>query len=148
MITGPLVLDTDMQPAAPVEFIGNGRVAVPTHFFKAVLCEHSNTGHEVFAFLFPQPAGLPGPTLRYAVSIDRLESLLGVDLFASFPDAVEALLEASAPSAWPVPEEPGPIAGALMAFGDCGPAAKGRSPPPSQPTTHSSLSSNPPMRYL
>lgn len=102
VITGPLFLDAALQPTAPAQFIGNERVAVPTHFFKVVLCEHSNVEHEVFAFLIPHQTGLPGPTLRYAISVDQLEALLGVDLFAPLSDAEEQALEAAIPSAWPI----------------------------------------------
>ena len=102
VITGPLFLDSALHPIAAAEFIGNGRVAVPTHFFKVILCEHSDSQHEMVAFLVPHRAGLPGPTLKYAIPVDQLETLLGADLFAVLPDDEERTLEAAVPAAWPI----------------------------------------------
>jgi len=102
VMTGSLFLDTDLRPEPATEFIGNGRVAVPTHFFKVVLCEHPSGEHEVFAFLVPHRTGLPGPTLVHAVSVDRIEELTGLDFFAALPDTEELQLEAHVTSTWPI----------------------------------------------
>lgn len=102
VVTGSLFLDTDLKPQSATQFIGNGRVAVPTHFFKVVLCEHSSGEHEVFAFLVPHRTGLPGPTLRHAVSVDRVEELTGLDFFAALPDTEELQLEAHVTTIWPI----------------------------------------------
>lgn len=103
VITGPLFLDAALHPIPAARFIGNGRVAVPTHFFKVILCEHSGSAHEMFAFLVPHQTGLPGPTFRYRITVDQLEALLGADLFAALPDDEERSLEAALPAAWPIP---------------------------------------------
>ena len=61
VITGPLFLDAALRPIAPTEFIGGGRVAVPTHFFKVVLCEHPAK---------PRAVCLPGPASDWPAGPD------------------------------------------------------------------------------
>jgi hypothetical protein len=71
------------------------RLAVPTHFYKVILCQHSATNYETFAFLTPnQRAVLPGTSLDYVTTVDDVERLSGADLFANFPDEIENSVEA------------------------------------------------------
>lgn len=70
------------------------RVSVPSHFFKAVLAEAA-AGKSLYAAVLPNQDELPGTLEDYLVSVDKLEQLTGVDLFASLPDDEEARLEAA-----------------------------------------------------
>jgi endonuclease G len=103
VMTGPLFLDPSRQPVPPGAFLIGERVAIPTDFFKAVLCEHANGEREMFAFLVPHQTGLPGPTLRYAVSVDSIEELTGLDFFSLLSEADQQRLEAEVTSTWPIP---------------------------------------------
>jgi DNA/RNA endonuclease G (NUC1) len=50
----------------------------------------------------PHRTGLPGPTLRHAVSVDQVEELTGLDFFAALPDTIELQLEAHVTATWPI----------------------------------------------
>ncbi|KNC52454.1 nuclease [Thecamonas trahens ATCC 50062] len=66
------------------EVIGSPpNVAVPTHFFKAVLAETKDgRKRAVGAFLTPNaPIAENEPLIKYSVSLDELERLIGLELF-------------------------------------------------------------------
>lgn len=91
--TGPLYLDSDGNPATSTETI-NRRVAVPSHFYKAVLCEHDTGAHEMFAYIMPNGVEpVTGPLNDYVATVDEIEAATGLDLFAVLPDALERRLE-------------------------------------------------------
>lgn len=104
IFTGPLYLNNGGHRAQPATHIGPNRVAVPTHFFKAILCEHSNGQYELFSFIM-QNKGTPpvGQPRDYLVSVDSVETVSGFDFFNLLPDSVEARLEATVAPDWPVP---------------------------------------------
>jgi endonuclease G, mitochondrial len=104
VVTGPLYLDAAGNRAAPVDFIGPDRVAVPTHFFKVILCQHASGAHEMFAFLMPNRLEpLAGTPADYLVSVDRIEALSGLNFFQELPDPEEDRLEAQVATNWPIP---------------------------------------------
>jgi endonuclease G len=93
IFTGALYLDGNDRPTTPAATI-NGRVAVPTHFYKAILCEHANGNRELFGYLLPnQLDPIADPLDSFAVTVDRLEELSGLDFFAALPDAEETQLQ-------------------------------------------------------
>jgi endonuclease G, mitochondrial len=107
IITGNLFLDAQGQPLPPeaIDTIGAGarRVAVPTHNFKTVLLELPNGNLSMFAYLVPNVKDAPTkkehitPFLAQSrTSVDRIEELLGQDLYAQLPRSVQARLEADA----------------------------------------------------
>ncbi|HLR26108.1 MAG TPA: DNA/RNA non-specific endonuclease [Fodinibius sp.] len=71
--------------------IGANQVSVPRYYYKVVL---DNTPPETKAigFLLPNEK-LPCPLSRYAVSIDSLESLTGIDFYPLLPNDQEQKLE-------------------------------------------------------
>lgn len=104
VFTGPLFLDSLGRPTAPTRHIGADSVAVPSHFFKVILCYHPGRDPEMAAFLMPNATTtLPGPTSRYAVPVDSIETLAGLDFFKILPDSLQHRLEAARPKAWPIP---------------------------------------------
>lgn len=104
IFTGSLYLDANGRPAAPPDTIGPNHVAVPSHFYKAILCEHASGAHELFAFILPnQLAPVLGEPSNYLVSVDRVEALAALDLFSALPDAEENRLESLVATQWPVP---------------------------------------------
>jgi DNA/RNA endonuclease G (NUC1) len=71
------------------------RVAVPTHCFNAILHQSSDGQLSALAFVLPNIRGaIPGPSARYAVSIDHIEDLLGADLFAFLDSERQEEIEA------------------------------------------------------
>ena len=71
--------------------IGKSGVRVPGAFFKAFLAPYVNEPRAI-AFVFPNGVS-PGNMQNYAMSIDRLEELLGYDLFPGLPDDIEKKIE-------------------------------------------------------
>lgn len=70
----------------------SGRVSVPAYCWKAVL--HLGSDTSAIAFLTPNLAKVQGGLHRYVLSVDDLESRLGIDLFPGLPDATEQRVEA------------------------------------------------------
>lgn len=103
IFTGPLYLDSLDQKSQPIEHIGPNNVAVPTHFFKVILCEHSDGQREMFAFIMKNQVGkLPGTSKDYIVTVRKVEELSGLNFFHRLPDDEEATLETTAATNWPV----------------------------------------------
>ena len=73
----------------------NTGLIVPKYFFMAMLCEKGN-GYKAMAFWVEHKQEAQDGTLRtYAVSIDQLEALTGIDFFCNLPDDIEDKVEAS-----------------------------------------------------
>ena len=70
--------------------IGGNRVTVPGFYYKVV---YSPKRDRMQAFLLPNRDGLKAKWATYAVSVDLLEWLTGVDFFAAMEDVAEAELE-------------------------------------------------------
>jgi endonuclease G len=103
IFTGPLYLDSVDQKTQPVEHIGPDNVAVPTHFFKVILCEHSDGQREMFAFIMKNQIGkLTGTSRDYIVSVRKAEELSGLNFFHRLADDEETRLETTAAANWPV----------------------------------------------
>lgn len=79
---------------------------VPKYFFMAILCKNkqaSQGGYKAIAFWMPHTRDLSDATnyKKFAVSIDRLEQLTGIDFFCNLPGAVEKAVEATcSPTTW------------------------------------------------
>ena len=84
VVTGPVLQAVD-------SFIGPNKVGVPSHFFKAVL-DLSPPDYKAIAFILPNRS-VAGNLFDYAVTVDSLENLLGVDLFPSQDKATMDWLE-------------------------------------------------------
>ncbi len=104
ILTGNLYLDARGQPLPKeaIETIGANtrRVAVPTHQFKTVLLELPNGHLSMFAYMVPNLKDAPTkkdditPFLEASrTSVDRIEELLGQDLYAQLPKSVQEKLE-------------------------------------------------------
>ncbi len=104
IITGNLFLDAEGKPLPPEKVQRTGSqsrsIAVPTHNFKTVLLELPNKSLTAFAYIVPNIAESPIrkeeviPFLAQSrVPVDRVEALLGQDLYAQLPKQVQAKLE-------------------------------------------------------
>lgn len=74
------------------ETIGPNHVAVPTHFFKAVLTLQA--GRKImFAAILPNTTGRLLPLSDYVTSVDEIERRSNLNLFSNLDDSEEATLE-------------------------------------------------------
>lgn len=73
--------------------IGYNKVVIPDGFYK-VLLVHVDGGYQGVGFYFENKAGHK-PLSTYAMSIDELEALTGIDFFFSLPDWVETKVEST-----------------------------------------------------
>lgn len=77
---------------ADFERIGQKGIGVPQAFFKAVL----GPGNELIGFIMPNAPEDPEKDIfSYAVPVDRIEELTGIDLFPELPDSIEDKAEKS-----------------------------------------------------
>jgi len=70
-----------------------GGVAIPRQFFKVILSPHSQPMRAI-AFVY-RNATSNGRLREYAVSVDSVERLTGIDFFSALPDEVEQRVECS-----------------------------------------------------
>jgi endonuclease G, mitochondrial len=72
--------------------IGNN-VAIPQYYYKVLLDVHA-PGYKAIGFVLPNQAS-KASMFSYAVSVDSVERLTGIDFFPLLPDSLESLLEKS-----------------------------------------------------
>jgi endonuclease G len=67
------------------EVIGSHNVAVPTHFFKVILCEKQGN-YSLFSYVLPNlPCDEKIPLSSYLVPLDSIERAAGFLLFDKLP---------------------------------------------------------------
>jgi endonuclease G len=71
--------------------IGQDKVAVPDYFYKVILA-YTGKAHEVIGFIFPHEKATK-PLKDFAVPVDSVEKVTGIDFFPSLPDSEEHALE-------------------------------------------------------
>ena len=97
VVTGPLLRDNLPKIERAVD-----QVSIPVYYFK-VLLDAANA--RAIAFLMPNKS-CDYPTENYAVSIDSVEYITGIDFFPALPDDQEAKLEAmNNTKPWMAPKE-------------------------------------------
>jgi endonuclease G len=84
VVCGPVILK---QP----QTIGKNRVAVPDAFFKALLQNDKNNWYAI-AFVFANKSGRK-PLATYAMSVEELQIITGIDFFPALPDNIERKAE-------------------------------------------------------
>ncbi|MDX2149271.1 MAG: DNA/RNA non-specific endonuclease, partial [Bryobacteraceae bacterium] len=89
VFTGPLF-------EGPPATIGEGRVAVPTHLFKAVLVVRHNR-HTMLAAIVPNSPTPKTPHAHFLTTVDDIEARTGLDLFSALDDEEERTLESARP---------------------------------------------------
>jgi endonuclease G len=83
--------------------IGKDSVWVPTHFYKIVLAHDNDGSLLMWAFLMEhRNVKLPGEVTDYAVAVDSIERLTGLDFFKDLPDEIENRLESQVNQLWPI----------------------------------------------
>lgn len=84
VVTGPV-----LQQGLPVIERGTNKVAIPRQFFKVLIDPANKRG---IAFLMPN-AAITSPLKKFAVSIDSVETLTGLNFFNKFPDSLQSQME-------------------------------------------------------
>lgn len=85
VICGPVIGDTSHT-------IGAGKVLVPRQFYKVILSPYGKKVKAI-GFLFDNEGSLESLD-RFAVTVDSIEKLTGIDFFHQLPDSVEREVEA------------------------------------------------------
>jgi endonuclease G len=85
VVTGPVLAD------GPFPTIGANGVAVPRRFYK-VLLDYREPELKAIGFVLPNE-GTRLPLGAFALSVDEVEAITGLDFFAALPDPLEELLE-------------------------------------------------------
>jgi|GEM_PF-214383 len=84
IVCGPVVADR-------CEKIGKNTVSVPYQFFKVVLSPYTNPPRAI-GFLFDNQRAT-GSLGNYAVTVDSVERVTGLNFFSSLPDEIEEFVE-------------------------------------------------------
>lgn len=86
IVTGPVL-------SKGLKTIGKNQVSVPDYYYKVIL-DYSNPDVKAIGFVMPNDTlKNPNSPSRYAVAIDSVEKLTGIDFFSALPDDQEALIE-------------------------------------------------------
>jgi endonuclease G, mitochondrial len=85
IVAGPVLAD------APFGSFGPNKISIPTRYYKAVL---DVNGKRAIGFLFRNNVASGTPKF-FAVSVDELEKITGLDFFPSLPDDIEQAVESS-----------------------------------------------------
>ncbi len=81
---GPIVTDTSKT-------IGENKVVVPQAFFKVLLQEEDGKIHTI-GFVYENVSGKK-PMSTYAMTVDEVEEITGIDFFPSLPNKIEKKTE-------------------------------------------------------
>lgn len=75
--------------------LGKSRVAIPDSLYKVIVSPYGKEPKGI-AFLFANKGYGNAPLRQFAVSIDRVEKITGIDFFPALPDELENKVESSA----------------------------------------------------
>lgn len=70
-----------------------GGVGIPDRFYKALLTRDGQGVWRAAAYVLPNAVHITGDYADYAVAVDSLEMLTGLDFFCSLPDSLETAAE-------------------------------------------------------
>lgn len=87
IVAGPIYNDNDTKT------IGNMKVRVPSAFFKIIAAPYVDNPRGI-AFVYPNMTS-PGNMSQYAMPIDDVEKLTGLDFLSSLPDDLEQRIEST-----------------------------------------------------
>jgi endonuclease G, mitochondrial len=86
LATGPVLSDS-------LPYIGANKVSIPDYFYKVILDTSGGT-YKGIGFVLPNKSSKE-PLQKFAVSIDSVESLTGINFFVSLPDSIEYIVEST-----------------------------------------------------
>lgn len=85
IVAGPIYADSDKTR------IGEAGVRVPSAFFKVILAPYLKEPRAI-GFIYPNMTS-PGNMADYAMSVDDVEGITGLDFFFNLPDDIEIAVE-------------------------------------------------------
>ena len=86
VVTGPVLTD------GPYETIGENKVAVPKYYYKVIL-DYTDPVIKAIGFILPAENSSE-PLSYFAVTVDKVEEVTGIDFFPALPDDIEDVVEA------------------------------------------------------
>jgi endonuclease G len=86
VVTGPVFLDNKGQ-------IGKEKVTIPGHYYKVIL-DMSGPTYKAIAFYLPNE-GSDKPIYSFAITVDALEKITGINFFGKLPAATLEPLEST-----------------------------------------------------
>lgn len=87
VVTGPVLTD------GPYETIGKNRVAVPKRYYKVIL-DYTEPEIKAIGFVLPNEASSE-PLSAFAMSVDDVEEITGLDFYPRLPDDQEEIIEST-----------------------------------------------------
>lgn len=98
IVTGP-VLNIDPKKKKKLTYTDYGiekksNITIPEHYYKIVF-DNAEPEIKMIAFLIPNTNDVKGSYFDYAVSVDHLEELTGIDFFSNLPLKVQEQYESS-----------------------------------------------------
>ena len=87
VVTGPVLTD------GPYKTIGKNEVSVPNYYYKVIL-DYYGSEKKAIGFILPNE-GSKAKLQSFAVTVDEVEALTGLDFFPLLDDKEEKVLEAS-----------------------------------------------------
>ena len=90
VVTGPVLTD------GPYETIGENKVAVPKYYYKVIL-DYTDPVIKAIGFILPAENSSE-PLSYFAVTVDKVEEVTGIDFFPALPDDIEDVVEAECDS--------------------------------------------------
>jgi len=88
IVTGPILAD-----GAYLGSIGSNFVSIPKYYYKVIL-DYQEPELKGIGFVLENVKG-KSSLVSYAISIDNVEELTGIDFFPSLPDTIENIIEES-----------------------------------------------------
>ena len=85
IVAGPIYTDADTAR------IGDTGVRVPSAFYKVLLAPYVESPRAI-GFIYPNMTS-PGNMENYALTVDEVEEITGLDFFSSLPDEIENKVE-------------------------------------------------------
>lgn len=85
VVTGPVLKN------GPYETIGSNEVSIPKEYYKVIL-DYTEPEVKAIGFILPNKASNK-PLSSYAVSVDTVENMTGIDFFPMIDDKLESQLE-------------------------------------------------------
>jgi endonuclease G len=99
IVTGPVLTDAGLPSERKYISRQANRILVPQYFYKVILAPFAETPRAI-GFIMPNQNS-NSPLRSFAVSVDSVETLTGIDFFPQLPDAVERAVESQCrPEDW------------------------------------------------
>lgn len=99
IIAGPAFLPAPGDNKITYAVIGDN-VAVPTHFFRIIIRKNVDSTIEAIGFLVPNIADVSRSPEPYLTSIDKIESVTGLNFFTTLNEQERTRLKSTTPRLW------------------------------------------------